>query len=742
MNYLKGFLIAVIVLLLTTNCFGFAVDNLLGFSGKLKDNTGVAFHGTRQFTFRLFDSVTAGEMLFTETEAALDVNAGIWSAVIGDGNTFLSSVDLDQNVWLEIVIEGETLTPRKKLAVESSAFVAKTLSPESDLNMAGFNITEVGSLGLTEPLTDGNIASVDWSKLLGVPWWVSSNFDTNFETAGLHVPSDASIDANVWDLLNAIMPWTDANVADDITLSNYVTSAVFNAFYPIGDVNISSAVVWNAKLDLADVWDSVPYKTVGDANISDVAWGKITSVPWWSAANPDTNWATENMDFKELSDLNDIYDARYSTSTITDSNWATESMDFKELSDLNLILDVRYSPIGALTWAVINSFIPWADANVSDDISLTNITQITNRSYTDLSDLPTITIKSMIDGNIDAFTYGSADFNTIYKNTDTTIPDSSCDNNALCTITGTITGYVTDTTFNSAFPVADANISSAVAWNAKLNLADLWDYVPYKAVGDANISDVAWGKITGLPFFATEAVIDGNIDAFTYASSDFNTIYKNTDTTIPDSSCDNNTDCTITGDLDTSIDANFVNVQATNFYGSGAGLTNLSTNWTVLNSVIPWADVNISSAVVWNAKLDLPDIWNYVPYKTVGDANISDVAWGKVTGAPEIPVLNIPWADANVADDISLTNITQITNRSYTDLSDLPTIRTDTTLDTNATASNSWLTENHTFSGDLNVGNGSSAKVGISPDANRVCFGLACEMWMDFNGEALVIGSG
>jgi len=43
-----------------------------------------------------------------------------------------------------------------------------------------------------------------------------------------------------------------------------------------------------------------------------------------------------------------------------------------------------------------------------------------------------------------------------------------------------------------------------------------------------------------------------------------------------------------------------------------------------------------------------------------------------------------PWADVNVADDITLTNITQITNRSYADLQDKPYIPTEADIDTNA----------------------------------------------------------
>ncbi|MFW6275096.1 MAG: hypothetical protein ACOC2M_00520 [bacterium] len=85
--------------------------------------------------------------------------------------------------------------------------------------------------------------------------------------------------------------------------------------------------------------------------------------------------------------------------------------------------------------------------------------------------------------------------------------------------------------------------------------------------------------------------------------------------------------------------------------------------------------------------------------------------------------LRVPWEDENVANDITLDNITQITNRSYVDLQDLPVIPTDTTLDTNTMASDNWLSEDRAFAKDLNVGEelnlpnqGSKVLIGTTDD--------------------------
>jgi len=52
------------------------------------------------------------------------------------------------------------------------------------------------------------------------------------------------------------------------------------------------------------------------------------------------------------------------------------------------ILDENVGDINGLTWSDLNGIFPLQDVNVANDITLDNITQITNRSYYDLQDVP------------------------------------------------------------------------------------------------------------------------------------------------------------------------------------------------------------------------------------------------------------------------------------------------------------------------------------------------------------------
>ena len=58
-------------------------------------------------------------------------------------------------------------------------------------------------------------------------------------TSKPHIPTDATIDSNVYQVVATLVPWADANVNDDITVSNYVTNGIFNAAFN-SDFNLNN----------------------------------------------------------------------------------------------------------------------------------------------------------------------------------------------------------------------------------------------------------------------------------------------------------------------------------------------------------------------------------------------------------------------------------------------------------------------------------------------------------------------
>jgi hypothetical protein len=107
----------------------------------------------------------------------------------------------------------------------------------------------------------------------------------------------------------------------------------------------------------------------------------------------------------------------------------------------------------------------------------------------------------------------------------------------------------------------------------------------------------------------------------------------------------------------TAWDGNYYTLEADYLFGNGSGLTNLPAGNNLPDSTLD----NNALAQAWY--------------------------WAKLNAL-------IPWADVNVANDITLMNLTQITTRSYSDLQNQPYIPTELDIDRNAMA---WDTNTNTL---------------------------------------------
>src|SRR3989339_520609 len=422
------------------------------------------------------------------------------------------------------------------------------------------------------------------------------------------------------------------NIPTDATIDSNINAAIADRM-PLADANISSATTWNAKTNWTQISSLFP---VPDANLGNISGSKVMGI------------VNKLINGTNIS-LNCTGNDGNGTCTINTTN-----------NDLN--------------WAALNTVVPWTDANVADDITLTNLTQITTRSYADLQNLPNIPTDATIDSNINA-----------------AIADR--------------------------MPLADANISSATTWNAKTNWTQISSLFP---VPDANLGNISGSKVMGI----VNKLINGTNISLNCTGNDGNgTCTINTtnndlnwaalNTVVPWTDANVADDITLT---------NLTQI-TTRSYADLQNLPNIPTDATIdsnINAAIadrmPLADANISSATTWNAKTNWTQISSLFP---VPDANLGNISGSKVMGIVNKLIngtnislnctgndgngtctinttnndlnwaaLNtvVPWTDANVADDITLTNLTQITTRSYADLQNLPNIPTDATIDSNINA--------------------------------------------------------
>jgi hypothetical protein len=100
-----------------------AVPQTLNYQGFLTNKTTSApLSATASVTFKLYDALTAGTLLYTEIQPTVVVTNGVFNAQIGSVTPL--SLAFDKPYWLEITIGTDTLAPRQPLASSATALRA------------------------------------------------------------------------------------------------------------------------------------------------------------------------------------------------------------------------------------------------------------------------------------------------------------------------------------------------------------------------------------------------------------------------------------------------------------------------------------------------------------------------------------------------------------------------------------------------------------------------------------------
>jgi hypothetical protein len=130
----------------------FAVPNQLTYSGRLLQN-GALVNSTLPMDFKIYTDPTAGALLWQQTLPSVEVNQGIYSVVLGDtSNPISPNTFVTDNAYLQVVVNGETLSPRTKINSVGYALQAGGLS------MGGVSAVTVSTngaigIGTSNPLT-------------------------------------------------------------------------------------------------------------------------------------------------------------------------------------------------------------------------------------------------------------------------------------------------------------------------------------------------------------------------------------------------------------------------------------------------------------------------------------------------------------------------------------------------------------------------------------------------------------
>ena len=107
-------LVAVAILLLAAGTSA-AVPTRVPFQGLLLDDASQPVTDLVDFDFELFDAVVGGSSLWSESHPAVSVVDGVYAVELGTHTPLTPAVVSGGVAFLEITVDGETLTPRQQL---------------------------------------------------------------------------------------------------------------------------------------------------------------------------------------------------------------------------------------------------------------------------------------------------------------------------------------------------------------------------------------------------------------------------------------------------------------------------------------------------------------------------------------------------------------------------------------------------------------------------------------------------
>lgn len=109
---------------LLTNFVYADVPHLIRFQGKVTDKAGAPLNGVYNITFRIYDAETGGALLWSETQASIPVNNGIFTVLLG--NAVSLDLPFNESYWLsmEVSSDGE-MFPRQRITSVGYAIYAE-----------------------------------------------------------------------------------------------------------------------------------------------------------------------------------------------------------------------------------------------------------------------------------------------------------------------------------------------------------------------------------------------------------------------------------------------------------------------------------------------------------------------------------------------------------------------------------------------------------------------------------------
>jgi len=179
---MKKIILASFLFVLSSSVFAWTIGPM-NYQGRLLNNSGIPLTGSYNFTVRIYDAASGGTLKYSELQNSIAVDDGVYSFLVSTGTSPTGNWDI--NLWntptlyMEIAVNGQTLTPRQLLASAPFAY-------QANLALTTNNALALG--GKTAAQYDSTLAAIcvsgkgRWLEKVGKCLGVGSSFPGHAET--------------------------------------------------------------------------------------------------------------------------------------------------------------------------------------------------------------------------------------------------------------------------------------------------------------------------------------------------------------------------------------------------------------------------------------------------------------------------------------------------------------------------------------------------------------------------------
>lgn len=153
------------------------VPKFISFQGSLSDSSGPV-SGSRTMLFSLYADSTGGDALWDELHWTVELSDGLFSVLLGTIDTLRIELFDGQLLWVEIVVQGETLSPRVALSSNPYSFRSENASFATKSDSAEFAVyadTALWALGGVGGISSDTVNFAFWADSAS---WADSAFHT------------------------------------------------------------------------------------------------------------------------------------------------------------------------------------------------------------------------------------------------------------------------------------------------------------------------------------------------------------------------------------------------------------------------------------------------------------------------------------------------------------------------------------------------------------------------------------